>query len=263
MDEYTLYLDETYVPLDNVFGDFSICGIIIKNDFHDTELITKLNNLKYKIWDKEDKSLVDTYVLHELECTKARKKNINRLKKTYNKIFQNKGKYDLLYDSLNNMILDSPIVVLGCCVQEYNLSQLYSHKINDRMSIAINILVENFYHFLINNNAIGSICYEEMPENQNEIVKRRYNQIRSCGTMFYSAKSINKKVKDLYFKNKYDCIAGLQLADFIPNAITREIRGITRQETERTRNIDINIIYRKLYNGGCNKSDRFGLKIIP
>lgn len=261
--KYTLYLDETFIELNNQGGDFSICGIIVKDDYHDKYLLSKINDLKYKIWNQEESKIVDTYVLPELESTKARKGNINRLKKEYNKIFRNKGKYNLLYDSMNDIILTSDITILGCCIKEYDLCQLYNHSINDRMSIAINILVENFYHFLITNNAIGTICYEEMPENQNEIIKRRYNQIRSSGTMFYSPQNINKKVKGLIFKNKYDCIPGLQIADFIPNSVVRNIRGITYQDGGRLRSVDINIIKNKTYDGNCNKLDRFGIKIIP
>lgn len=262
MDEYTLYLDESFIEICDKKGDFTVCGVIVKNDYHDTILTDKINNLKYSIWNKEDKSVVDTYALHELEATKARKGNINRLKRDYNKIFKNKNKYDLLYSTMNQIVSESDIVILGCCVQEYELSLLYKHIINDRLSIAMNMLIENFYHFLCENNGTGIICYEEMPDNQNEIIIKKYRGIKNYGSMFYSAKNINRRIKGITFANKYDCIAGLQLADFIPNSISRDIRSITYTEEHRLTNVNIDIIKSKIYNGNCNKMERFGVKII-
>lgn len=87
MDEYTLYLDESFIEIKNKKCDFTVCGLIVKNTYHDTVLSDLIKNLKYSIWDKEDKSIVDKYALHELDATIARKGNIKRLKREYNKIF--------------------------------------------------------------------------------------------------------------------------------------------------------------------------------
>ena len=53
--------------------------------------------------------------------------------------------------------------------------------------------------------------------------------IKYNGTMFYPAKNINSRIKELEFRNKKDNIIGLQLAD----------------------------------DGGNGNIDKFGLKIIP
>lgn len=262
MDEYTLYLDESFIEIKNKKCDFTVCGLIVKNTYHDTVLSDLIKNLKYSIWDKEDKNVVDKYALHELDATIARKGNIKRLKREYNKIFHNKNKYGLLYSSMDKIISNSDIHILGCCVQEYELSLLYKHPINDRLSIAMNILIENYHHFLSENNAIGTICYEEMPTNQNYIIQKKYEHIMNYGSMFYSAKSINKRIKGLKFVNKYDCIAGLQIADFIPNSVARDIRHMNYSKEHRLRNVDVNIIKSKSYHGNCNKMERFGIKII-
>lgn len=262
MDKYTLYLDESFIEIKDKKGDFTVCGLIVKKSYHDTTLSGMIKNLKYSLWNEEDKSIVDTYALHELDATTARKGNIKRLKREYNKIFRNKNKYELLYSSMNQIILSSDIYILGCCVQEYELSLLYRHPINDRLSVAMNILIENYYHFLSENDAIGTICYEEMPENQNHIVNKKYEHIINYGSMFYSAKSINKRIKGLEFINKYDCIAGLQVADFIPNSVGRDIRDMNYPKKHKLQNVDVNIIKSKSYHGNCNKMERFGIKII-
>lgn len=262
MDEYTLYLDESFIEIKDKKGDFTVCGLVVKNTYHDTILSDMIKNLKYSIWNNEDKCVVDNYALHELDATTARKGNIKRLKREYNKVFSNKNKYELLYSSMNQIISTSDIYILGCCVQEYELSLLYKHPINDRLSIAMNILIENYYHFLAENGAIGTICYEEMPKNQNNIVIKKYKHIINYGSMFYSAKNINERIKGLSFKNKYDCVAGLQIADFIPNSVSRDIRVMSYPQGHRLQNVDVNIIKSKTYHGNCNKMERFGIKII-
>lgn len=262
MDEYTLYLDESFINIQDGKGDFTVCGVIVENNYHDSVLSEKIKQLKYLIWDEEDMNIVDTYALHELEATRARKGNINRLKREYNKIFSHKNKYELLYTQMNNIISSSELTILGCCVQEYELSFLYKHRINDRLSIAMNILIENYYHFLSENNAIGVICYEEMPDNQNEIIRKKYKYIRNNGSMFYSPRDINKRIKNICFKNKYECLPGLQIADFIPNSVSRDIRSINYAPDHKLQNVDVQIIKSKVYSGNCDKMERFGIKII-
>ena len=76
--------------------------------------------------------------------------------------------------------------------------------------------------------------------------------------MFYPAKKINSLIKTLYFKNKYDNVAGLQLADFVPNTL-----GRYKCNKENKSNINFNSVYSKLYDGGINMPEKFGLKEIP
>ena len=111
-------------------------------------------------------------------------------------------------------------------------------------------------------NGIGDICYESLPENQNQRIMKRYQGIRYNGTMFYPAKVINERIKGLEFKNKTQNIAGLQLADFIPNAIGRSILH-KKYTNNKERNISYSVIESKLYDGGIDCTTRYGSKIIP
>ena len=80
--------------------------------------------------------------------------------------------------------------------------------------------------------------------------------------MFYPAKSINKRIKGLEFKEKKQNIAGLQLADFIPNSVGRHVLG-KHYNNKKERNVKFDIINKKLYDGGIGNVAKFGLKIIP
>lgn len=270
MDEYTLYLDESHTGNYNEATKrkdnplFVIAGIIVKNDIHDINLTNSVNNLKCNIWNRcDDDYDYKNHILHELEMTYAITHKTKRLKFDYNKVFKNKHVYNLTYDVMSNIIEKSDLVIISACIFEDELSRLHpTQAINDILSICMNIIIENYYHYLCSVNGIGTICYESMPENQNEKIKKRYEIIRNTGTMFYPAKAINKRIKGITFKQKTDNIIGLQVADFIPNAIGRHILNKTYND-KKQRNVSYSIIDDKLYDGCIGNKNRFGVKIIP
>ena len=101
-----------------------------------------------------------------------------------------------------------------------------------------------------------------MPENQNAKIRKRYEIIKNTGTMFYPAKSINKRIKGIEFKNKTDNIIGLQVADFVPNAIGRHILKKSYNDNKQ-RNVYYPILESKIYDGCVGNINRFGIKKIP
>lgn len=164
---------------------------------------------------------------------------------------------------MGSIIQNSDMKIIGACVLEDSLSSLHTTQVlNDLLSISMNIIIENYYHFLSAVDGIGTICYESMPDNQNEKIRKRYEIIRNTGTMFYPAKAINKRVKGIIFNNKTDNIIGLQVADFIPNALGRHVLNKTYNDNKQ-RNIYYPILQEKLYDGMVGNINRFGIKKIP
>ena len=80
--------------------------------------------------------------------------------------------------------------------------------------------------------------------------------------MFYPAKVINSRIKNIEFHNKKENIVGLQLADFVPNAIGRDVLKKSYKNLKE-RNIPIEVLTDKLYDGGIDMKEKFGRKIIP
>ena len=167
MDEYTLFLDESEIPItdeDNKL--FVIAGIIVKNEYHDTKLTDSLNEIKDAIWDKpKDVTQRRSYILHEMEVTSAHYGHFGKLKHKYHRIFAKSSKYKLLYEKMSDLIQNSEIVTIGACIRQKELYNLYNQStLNDKKSILMQIIIENYYHFLVEHDAIGTICYESMPE---------------------------------------------------------------------------------------------------
>lgn len=265
MDEYTLYLDESEIPVldeneNEINKLFVIAGIIVKNTYHDNELTNCLNMLKDSIWDKEKyKEDRRSYVLHEMEVTSAKYGSFGKIKHKHHKIFARPSKYRLLYEKMSELIQNSDITTLGACIKQTELHNIYNqYTLNDKKSILMQIIIENYYHFLVENNAIGTICYESMHENQNEVINKRYQYVKNTGTMFYPAKRINSKIKGLVFIDKESNVTGLQIADFIPNTLGRA-------ECDKNSKSEANYqsVYNKLYDGNRKMLEKFGLKIIP
>lgn len=270
MDKYTLYLDESHTydynkkTKQHENPTFVIAGIIVKDEYHDTILSNKMDKLKCNIWNKcGNDPLYNDKILHELEMSRAITHKLSKLKNNYDKVFKNIHIYNFTYDYMTDIIKTSDITILGACIHENLLNDMnLSQSLNDLYSICMNIIIENYYHFLCTVNGIGSICYESMPDNQNKKVEKRYKYIRNTGTMFYPAKEINKRITSIEFKNKLANVVGLQIADFIPNSMGRYKLHKTYNNKEE-RNIPYSIIESKLYDGAVNNIDRFGLKIMP
>lgn len=265
MDEFTLYLDESEIPITDENNNeinklFVIAGIIVKNKYHDTILTDSLNGIKDVIWDKsKDIDRRHSYILHEMEVTCAHYGCFGKLKHKYHRIFAKSSKYKLLYQKMSELIKNSDLTTLGACIRQKELHSLYEQTtLNDKKSILMQIIIENYYHFLVELDAIGTICYEAMHKNQNDIINKRYQYIKNTGTMFYPAKKINSKIKGLSFIEKNENVPGLQIADFIPNTLGRveckkDSNSVTNYQS----------VYYKLYDGNRKMIEKFGLKIIP
>ena len=270
MDEYVLFLDESETANFNKQTcvrentHFVIGGIICKKEYHDTVLTNKVNELKRNIWNRCDQdAFYKDKILHELELSRAITKKYKQLSCEYNKIFKNKHIYNFTYDMLADIIENSELFTLSATINEDGIHEFYNPQIlNDRMQIAMNVLIENFFHFLNEVNGFGTICYESLPENQNQNILRRYKGIKYNGTMFYPAKLINKRIKGIEFRNKKENIIGLQLTDFIPNSVGRHYLGKTYNNLVQ-RSIPYSLIESKSYDGNSNNIPKFGMKIIP
>lgn len=69
---------------------------------------------------------------------------------------------------------------------------------------------------------------------------------------------MQKHLKEIYFPTKLDNIAGLQIADFVPNHFARKCAG-----KEQNRFNIYQSIRKCRYNGGVGNVNRFGIKNMP
>ena len=171
-------------------------------------------------------------------------------------IFRDKRKVLLLYNELSKLFKDAPLYTIGVCQDKSVLFARYGESnLNNQLTIAIQLLIEHYCQFLIMNRTTGAICYEAMQPEQNAKIQQRIYELKALGTMYYSSGTIQNYLRDIYFVPKSENMAGLQLADFVPNTLGRYAAMMKPKNREFSRSVRD-----KLYDGNGDK--RFGFKIL-
>lgn len=261
MDSYTLYLDESETNKKHMIHAYAIGGVIIKDTYHDSVIKPQLESIKQKIW--SDIPNYSDIILHEKEVKDATEHRVDKstVKSEYIRFYNNVNNCSNLYKELSILLRSSDITTIGCVAVEERLKTNFPVNLsNNCSSICMQIIIENFCHFLYQKNAIGNIQYEAREISQNIEMSQHFHQIKAIGTMYVNSKSIQKYIRNIDFPTKQENIAGLQLADFIPNQIAKKSIGKKIYANAKDFN---NNIFRKAYNGMCNNKNRFGIRVIP
>ena len=249
MDKYVLYLDESHIK-----GDFSCVGGVIIKESEIPSVIADLDALKQSLWPNDANP--EQYILHEKEITQARKYGV--ASQPCYSIFRATGKYNKLYAGLAKIMKRYNILTLGTCVDISSLRNKYPGEVNPVLTIALQMLLENYCHFLTTSNACGDICYESLQEPGNTPLRQRFYELQALGTMYYTSHTFQTHIGDIKFCDKNENVAGLQLADFIPNTYARFVAGKPPRHDDFKK-----AVIRKAYDGTIGDSAKYGLKRIP
>lgn len=259
MENYTLYIDESTTHSGN-FQDnvFCMAGIIVKNDDYES-LKIEVNKLKSNIWSDIPNS--NEIILHQMEITKAIKSRQNsslRVDSNYVRFKQNKNCRDL-YKQLGQVFEKNLITVIGASLDITLMNKYYSNGNKpDQYLITLQMILENYCHFLCNNKGRGKILYESRGTTSDQQLLDRYYTIKLMGSMYYSKDTMNKRLTSMDFALKSTNNIGLQIADFVPNYFARKHNNFKSQKF----NIDEQLRKHR-YDGGINKRDKFGVKKMP
>lgn len=261
MDEYTLFLDESYTYEQNGRKPaFAIGGFIVKNDE-----IPKINSgidiIKLNIWNDVPDS--QSVILHELDLKQAisSRKPRNTLKPEYVRFRDNRNLAQHLYNKISKLIKDSQIYTIGCVIKSDDYYDNFSKSeiANEISLVCMQIILENYTHFLFKNKAVGKIVYESR-DTFDKIMLMRFYQVSSIGTMYVRPDAIQQRILQFSFTHKSENSQCLQLADFMPNQMARKKSGKSIYKNVRALT---NAILSKSYDGMSGNTDRFGIKIIP
>lgn len=150
------------------------------------------------------------------------------------------------------------VTTIGVCLDAAQLIKLYGGDTNPNLAIALQLLLENYCHFLMHHNSTGNICYESLQEPGNQGLRQRFYALEALGTMYYTSRFFQAHIGDISFSSKTENLSGLQLADFIPNTLARSASGLApkHQPFKRT-------VLKHLYDGGLGMKFKYGFKCIP
>ena len=240
MKEYYLFLDESK-PNTN-FRNFTLGGVVIEKNVYENIIKPKTLKIKRECFGNDD------VILHEIAIRKKQGEYISVTKEQQEKFFA----------KLENLFASSEIIVLAVSINIDELDILYGENDrNDIYYIALQLLMENYPHFLIANDGTGELYLESTDAVNNSKLQNLFHMLKATGTLFVKKEVLQNRLGAISFPPKSDNIIGLQLADFIPNVLARKALGKNQKPFSIYKGIE-----NKLYDGKINKKDRFGFKII-
>jgi len=244
MDIYYLYLDET--KANTHFPYFCLGGCIINDNIYENTIVPEINKIKRKIFGS------DEVILHEIDIRKAELEPY--------RIMRNRQKRQEFWQRINDLFSQPNLFnTIGVAVNPSEVDSLYNNNLtNSEYFIALQIILENFTHFLEKKNGQGSIFIESRNPTEDQRMSNHFHALKANGTLFLDKNSLQRRLGTISFPVKADNNIGLQLADFIPNPIARHHAG----KRQKLPNL-FDHIQNKYYDGNVGMPSRFGLKKIP
>ncbi len=241
MKEYFLFLDESK-PNSN-FENFTLGGIIVEKATYDKEIIPRVNKIKKRCFGN------DAIILHEIDI-RHKEGEFRGITKQQQMDF---------FDDLKALFNTADLFkVIAVSINTCDLNTLYKpDDSNDIYYIALQLLMENFTHFLTMNDGVGTIYLETTDVGNNAKLQNLFHMLKATGTLFFKKESLQAKLSTINFAIKTENNIGLQLADFIPNPLAREALAMKQKPYSILAEITKN-----LYDGCLNMPYRFGFKII-
>ncbi|EGO2704763.1 DUF3800 domain-containing protein [Enterococcus faecalis] len=239
--EYYLFLDESKPNGANI-NHLCLAGVIFSRDDYEKNIIPAVDSLKQDIFG------TSSIILHEVEIRRA----INNFR-----CLNNLQKKQEFWEKMTGIFSGENITTIGASVN-YPILESYYNKdsLKNKYFMVLQIVLENFVHFLEHNNGIGQIYIESTDLKSDTELRNVYHDVIANGTLFYNKNVFQSKLLNINFLNKNDNNTGLQLADFVPGTLNRKANNLRKRELS-------DIIEGNLYDGSQNLVNRFGFKIIP
>lgn len=262
MKEYTLYLDESethdYVNNRPAHRHFCMAGAIIANDDY-AQVEQAVTSLKQAIWPTNVHA--NEIVLHQMRIIEAEHGRLNNVQYPDYGIFRQRQVRRLFYRHLQQIFFQGNITIVGSSINIENLERFYKvpeMRKQDEYLIAMQLLLENYCHFLCTHDGRGKIIYEQREQISDERLRDKYYHMKLMGSMYMPKNIAEKHLLGIDFVNKNENNIGLQLADFIPNSFARNHAGFQQAQD----NI-FNTLRHCLYDGTIREPVRFGVKYMP
>ena len=135
MNEYTLYLDESYTyEHKGKKPAFAIGGFIVK-DSETININTSIDNLKKTVW--SDLSDPTSIVLHEMDLKEAlnMRKPKRDLKPEYVRFRGNNSLVKKIYAEISKIVKNSEIHTIGCVVKNNDYYSNFPKGIGNEISL--------------------------------------------------------------------------------------------------------------------------------
>ena len=240
MKEYFLFLDESKNTPPSVY--FALGGCAIEKEVYEEKICPYVKDLKRDVFGDEN------VVLHETELRLAKKEIYKGMRR--------KEKRELFWDGMGKMFDKNDITVFAAVMNPGEYRACYnSIFLNDEYFVCLEIIIENFVHFLEKHGAIGTIYLESQNPKADNRLTNYFQQLMKRGTRCMNNHAVRTQIATLNFYQKSDLNIGLQIADFIPNTMKKYAHGVENKKPS----IESEIAS-CLYDGQVGAASIFGLK---
>lgn len=241
--EFYLFLDESKPNGSNI-KHLCLAGLIIEKNTYEDNIIPAVRSLKNKIFGNTD------IILHESELRAA--------KEPYT-ILRQEERREEFWKGMNEIFQNNSLTSIGAAINIEEYKNYYNDSdLNDEYYIVLQIVLENFVHFLRSKNAKGQIYIEGINTTDDTRLRNTFHKIVANGTLYYSPNAFQDRLLNINFLIKADNNIGLQLADFIPGTLNRFCNSLNPKKPSI-----LPLINSSLYDGGHQLQKRFGFKILP
>lgn len=204
MKEYYLFLDESKNTPPSVL--FSLGGCAIEKEIYEKKICPFIKNMKKEIFEDED------IILHETEIRSANKSIYKPMRKT--DIREKFWKY------MGEVFNPKDITVFVAVINPDEYKNKYNSQfLNNEYLVCLEVILENFAHFLEKNVATGVVFIESQNSKADNRLHNYYQQLVKRGTRCMNNHSIRTQISTFNFYQKSDLNIGLQIADFVPNTV--------------------------------------------
>lgn len=240
MKEYYLFLDESKNTPPSVL--FSLGGCAIEKEIYEKKICPFIKNMKKEIFADED------IILHETEIRSANKSIYKSMRKT--DIREKFWKY------MGEVFNPKDITVFVAVINPDEYKNKYNSQfLNNEYLVCLEVILENFAHFLEKNNATGVVFIESQNSKADNRLHNYYQQLVKRGTRCMNNHSIRTQISTFNFYQKSDLNIGLQIADFVPNTMKKYAYNLKNKKPSIA-----NEIAECLYDGFVGDTATFGLK---
>ncbi len=248
MSTYYLFLDE--LKANNIYSHFCLGGCIIEDIYYRNTIIPYVNTLKQEIFGNT------TVILHE---SKIRQKKLDPSTQSDYSVMKDSIRENEFWRKMKMLFSNHEIrtMCVGIDYEKYKSVYTKSQQKNSEYFIALQIILENFVHFLQENNGKGAVYIESRGIDDDQTLENQYITIKNNGTLFIEHHNFNQLLKTISFPMKADNNIGVQIADFIPNPIARQFDCLEQKSLNLYTEIKD-----KSYDGNKSLIDRFGLKKV-
>jgi len=210
---YKMFLDESgdhnLKVVDPNHPVFALVGCIFENNYYESTIIKKVNELKIKYFNSSE------IILHSRDIRKQESKPFLVLRK--------KEIREKFYQDLDKLFGELYLTILASVIDKYKLKEQYGDHSDNPYYLSLGFIMERYAIFLREKGETELMIIESRDKVDDELLYIAYSKTMLQGTGFMRSDEFQKRIKDLMFIPKKENEVGTQLADLAAYPIATHI----------------------------------------